>query len=120
MLVKFSKSFKNLWGCTKNNSHKFNRSRILRFRSAYQIHRLFDGVSLIVVFLSFQSVFSVTPLNGEEWFTVMKMSIPVVLLDEVLKFVARKYIDGTKESNSGQSVIIAWVIYFAFMWYFGI
>ncbi|GFY72508.1 hypothetical protein TNIN_163911 [Trichonephila inaurata madagascariensis] len=39
------------------------------------------------------SVFSVTPLNGEEWFAVMKMSIPVVLLDEVLKFVARKYID---------------------------
>ncbi|GIY67676.1 hypothetical protein CDAR_214591 [Caerostris darwini] len=38
-------------------------------------------------------VFSVTPLNGEEWFAVMKMSIPVVLLDEVLKFVARKYID---------------------------
>lgn len=39
------------------------------------------------------SVFSVTPLNGEEWFAVMKMSLPVVLLDEVLKFVARKYID---------------------------
>ncbi|KAG8185033.1 hypothetical protein JTE90_017056 [Oedothorax gibbosus] len=38
-------------------------------------------------------VFSVTPLDGEEWFAVMKMSIPVVLLDEVLKFVARKYID---------------------------
>jgi Ca2+ transporting ATPase len=39
------------------------------------------------------SVFSVTPLNGEEWFAVMKMSLPVVLLDEILKFVARKYID---------------------------
>ncbi|XP_055936910.1 calcium-transporting ATPase sarcoplasmic/endoplasmic reticulum type-like isoform X2 [Argiope bruennichi] len=39
------------------------------------------------------SVFSVTPLNGEEWIAVMKMSIPVVLLDEVLKFIARKYID---------------------------
>ncbi|GBM96739.1 Calcium-transporting ATPase sarcoplasmic/endoplasmic reticulum type [Araneus ventricosus] len=43
------------------------------------------------------SVFSVTPLNGEEWFAVMKMSIPVVLLDEVLKFVARKYIDVAPE-----------------------
>uniref|UniRef100_T1DFT5 Calcium-transporting ATPase n=1 Tax=Cupiennius salei TaxID=6928 RepID=T1DFT5_CUPSA len=39
------------------------------------------------------SVFSVTPLNPEEWFAVMKMSLPVVLLDEILKFVARKYID---------------------------
>ncbi|CAL1276674.1 unnamed protein product [Larinioides sclopetarius] len=65
------------------------------------------------------SVFSVTPLNGEEWLAVMKMSIPVVLLDEVLKFVARKYIDGTKETNIN-SVIIAWVIYFAYIWYSGI
>jgi len=37
------------------------------------------------------TVFQVTPLNGEEWFAVMKISIPVVLLDETLKFVARKY-----------------------------
>lgn len=48
-------------------------------------------VILYVELLS--SVFSVTPLNGEEWFAVMKMSIPVVLIDEVLKFIARKYID---------------------------
>lgn len=67
-----------------------------------------------------QGVFSVTPLDGEEWFAVMKMSIPVVLIDEVLKFVARKYIDGTKESNAGQTVIVCWAIYFAFMWYSGI
>lgn len=39
------------------------------------------------------AVFSVTPLNMEEWFAVMKISLPVVLLDEVMKFVARKYID---------------------------
>jgi len=39
------------------------------------------------------TVFQVTPLGGEEWITVMKFSIPVVLLDEVLKFVARKITD---------------------------
>lgn len=73
---------------------------------------------MIVLSLS-QSVFSVTPLNGEEWFAVMKMSIPVVLLDEVLKFVARKYIDGTKENINAQSVVIAWTIYLAYIWYSG-
>ncbi|KAF8768043.1 calcium-transporting ATPase sarcoplasmic/endoplasmic reticulum type-like isoform X1 [Argiope bruennichi] len=46
------------------------------------------------------SVFSVTPLNGEEWIAVMKMSIPVVLLDEVLKFIARKYIDVAPEKEA--------------------
>ncbi|KAL5288296.1 ATP2A2 family protein [Megaselia abdita] len=39
------------------------------------------------------SVFQVTPLNGDEWMSVMKFSIPVVLLDETLKFVARKIAD---------------------------
>ncbi|XP_055309281.1 calcium-transporting ATPase sarcoplasmic/endoplasmic reticulum type isoform X2 [Sitodiplosis mosellana] len=39
------------------------------------------------------TVFQVTPLTGEEWITVMKFSIPVVLLDEVLKFAARKISD---------------------------
>jgi len=37
------------------------------------------------------TVFQVTPLNLEEWFAVAKFSLPVVLLDETLKFVARKY-----------------------------
>ncbi|XP_070070181.1 calcium-transporting ATPase sarcoplasmic/endoplasmic reticulum type isoform X2 [Drosophila takahashii] len=39
------------------------------------------------------TVFQVTPLSAEEWITVMKFSIPVVLLDETLKFVARKIAD---------------------------
>jgi len=37
------------------------------------------------------TVFQTTPLNIEEWMAVLKISIPVVLLDETLKFVARKY-----------------------------
>jgi len=39
------------------------------------------------------SVFQVTPLNADEWITVMKFSLPVILLDEVLKFIARKISD---------------------------
>jgi Ca2+ transporting ATPase len=46
---------------------------------------------LEVDFLS--AVFQITPLNIEEWMAVMKISIPVILLDEVLKFIARKFTD---------------------------
>jgi len=37
------------------------------------------------------TVFQTTPLNVEEWMAVMKFSLPVILIDECLKFVARKY-----------------------------
>jgi len=39
------------------------------------------------------TIFQITPLNVTEWIAVMKISIPVVLLDETLKFVARKWIE---------------------------
>jgi Ca2+ transporting ATPase len=39
------------------------------------------------------SVFQITPLNMEEWFAVLKISFPVILLDETLKFIARKFYD---------------------------
>jgi len=42
------------------------------------------------------TIFQIAPLNFVEWMAVMKISIPVVLLDEVLKFVARNYIDVDK------------------------
>jgi len=38
-------------------------------------------------------VFQVTPLSGAQWMAVLKISIPVILLDEVLKLVARKYVE---------------------------
>jgi Ca2+ transporting ATPase len=39
------------------------------------------------------AVFQITPLNLEEWMAVLKFSFPVVLMDETLKFVARKFTD---------------------------
>ncbi|XP_049867434.1 calcium-transporting ATPase sarcoplasmic/endoplasmic reticulum type isoform X2 [Pectinophora gossypiella] len=48
------------------------------------------------------AVFQVTPLSMDEWVTVMKFSIPVVLLDEVLKFVARKISDVPKPQWNNQ------------------
>ncbi|GJD12113.1 Sarcoplasmic/endoplasmic reticulum calcium ATPase 3 [Galdieria sulphuraria] len=43
----------------------------------------------------FQKIFSVAPLNFEEWMAVVWLSFPVILLDEMLKFVSRKLIQGS-------------------------
>jgi len=47
------------------------------------------------------TVFQVMPLTGAQWIAVLKISLPVLLLDEALKFVARTYTDvsGKIEKN---------------------
>ena len=45
----------------------------------------------------------ITPLSIAEWVAVLKISIPVLLLDEILKFVARNYIDG-KPATQGEKL----------------
>ena len=42
------------------------------------------------------TIFQITPLNVTEWIAVLKISVPVIFLDEILKFIARNYIDGKK------------------------
>lgn len=39
------------------------------------------------------TVFQVTPLSIAQWITVMKFSLPVIIIDEGLKWVARNYSD---------------------------
>lgn len=41
-----------------------------------------------------QMIFKLTHLNVEQWLMVLKLSFPVILIDEVLKFVARTYLEG--------------------------
>jgi Ca2+ transporting ATPase len=44
----------------------------------------------IILYTPFMaSVFQVTPLNFDQWMTVLKFSFPVILLDEILKFISR-------------------------------
>ncbi|TNN42586.1 Sarcoplasmic/endoplasmic reticulum calcium ATPase 1 [Liparis tanakae] len=43
-------------------------------------------------------VFKLTHLNVEQWLVVLKLSFPVILIDEVLKFAARNYV----ECNEGK------------------
>ncbi|EAT41829.1 AAEL006582-PC [Aedes aegypti] len=61
------------------------------------------------------TVFQVTPLNGDEWITVMKFSLPVVLLDEILKFVARRISDGESYIKTMHWLVLAWAVFFAYI-----
>uniref|UniRef100_K7GHP6 Cation-transporting P-type ATPase C-terminal domain-containing protein n=3 Tax=Pelodiscus sinensis TaxID=13735 RepID=K7GHP6_PELSI len=42
-------------------------------------------------------IFKLTPLDLHHWLVVLKISFPVILLDEVLKFVARDYLEAGSE-----------------------
>lgn len=72
---------------------------------------------LTMVILCSQTVFQVTPLSADEWVTVMKFSLPVILLDESLKFVARKLADGKGMLNGVHGIVIMWGVFFALLLY---
>ncbi|KAG5840732.1 hypothetical protein ANANG_G00191800 [Anguilla anguilla] len=42
-------------------------------------------------------IFQITPLDVTQWLMVLKISLPVILLDELLKFTARNYLEPGKE-----------------------
>ena len=61
---------------------------------------------ITIVYVPFLAgIFHVAPLNAEEWLHVLYLSVPILLLDELLKAVSR-YTTGT-ESNT-QSVRVRW------------
>lgn len=55
------------------------------------------------VCVSCQIIFQITPLNLTQWLMVLKMSLPVILLDEFLKFAARNYLEPGKELEKPSS-----------------
>ncbi|XP_014234327.1 calcium-transporting ATPase sarcoplasmic/endoplasmic reticulum type isoform X1 [Trichogramma pretiosum] len=61
------------------------------------------------------TVFQVTPLTAEEWITVLKFSLPVVLLDETLKFVARKIADGENPIYTIHWIVLMWGVFFGLL-----
>merc|ERR1712021_33498 len=49
----------------------------------------------MILYVDFLNVvFNISALSFDQWMVVMKFSLPVLLMDEALKFVARNYADG--------------------------
>uniref|UniRef100_A0A673H4E3 Calcium-transporting ATPase n=1 Tax=Sinocyclocheilus rhinocerous TaxID=307959 RepID=A0A673H4E3_9TELE len=52
-------------------------------------------------------IFQVTPLHYSQWIIVLKISIPVILLDEALKYISRHHLEGTTCLPEHVSLFIA-------------
>lgn len=46
-------------------------------------------------------VFQIRPLSWTQWVVVLKLSLPVILMDEALKFLARNYIEPGSQMQVG-------------------
>jgi Ca2+ transporting ATPase len=58
------------------------------------------GLHFMIMYVPpFPTIFKICALNGEEWATVLKFSLPVVIIDEALKWAAREYVDKEPESK---------------------
>jgi len=55
------------------------------------------SLHFVILYVDFLNVvFNISHLSLDQWIVVLKFSLPVLLLDEALKFVARNYTDGTR------------------------
>merc|ERR1711971_1083954 len=53
------------------------------------------SLHFVILYTDFPNVvFNISALTFDQWMVVLKFSMPVLLLDEALKFVARNYTDG--------------------------
>lgn len=53
-----------------------------------------------------QLIFQVTPLSGRQWVVVLQISLPVILLDEALKFLSRNHMDGEWEPRPSRPTFL--------------
>ena len=48
------------------------------------------GLHFMILYVPvLSSLFSIVPLNGEEWLAVILISLPIILIDEIMKLVSR-------------------------------
>merc|ERR1719436_1306077 len=69
----------------------------------------------------FNVVFNISALSWDQWMVVLKFSLPVLLVDEALKFVARNYTDGKpgdllRNWREGFAITASFVAY-GYYWY---
>lgn len=58
------------------------------------------GLHFVVMYVPFLAdVFSIVPLSFNEWLLVVAYALPVVFIDEVLKFVGRNFVNRPKSSS---------------------
>ena len=49
------------------------------------------GMHFVILYIPFfADMFNVTALNWNEWMVVLRFSLPVIFIDEILKFVGRR------------------------------
>merc|ERR1711944_362791 len=77
------------------------------------------ALHFMILYVDFLAVvFQITPLSFAQWLVVMKFSLPVILLDELLKFVARNYADGKEQGRWSEFfAIMALIIAYLYAWY---
>nr|XP_034338964.1 calcium-transporting ATPase sarcoplasmic/endoplasmic reticulum type isoform X3 [Crassostrea gigas] len=75
------------------------------------------GLHFFILYVDFMAtIFQITPLNVAEWIAVLKISFPVIILDETLKFIARKFTDGNSSVVLELSVLVGvWAAYLGMM-----
>lgn len=55
------------------------------------------GLHLVILYIPpLANIFSIVPLSLNEWMLVMVFSIPVMFLDETLKFLGRTFVNKPK------------------------
>ena len=65
-------------------------------------------------------MFQITPLNFAEWMVVLKLSFPVILIDEGLKLASRIYSEeGSSSLKRGVLVVGACALYVGYLCHSG-
>jgi len=73
------------------------------WKNTYLLGAIFLSFALhfVILYTPFLSlIFQITPLSFSEWVAVFKFSIPVMLVDELLKFLSRNFIYNYTPSHS--------------------